>query len=276
MPGSPDLPCAPTAELIAEQAGDFEARVLERDGYNLLVAVDLRLSDGRVVPYRLSIETPTPVPKVREQPHRRLPGFCPNRHINHGGSFCMGWQTADALSVTDTETAAVWWGRLLKYLRQQVIAEKLGRWPAGEEWAHGDAAEHQWLAETCARALGADLVQALRSGRLTVAKKRGAGGFFALMNAGRRIYSVLSEPQRVATLRQACFCGSGRTLRSCADHAARAADLVAALMAWQKAETAFWEEVRGLPCCETLHKCPLRTLPEPANINSEQIAGKAA
>lgn len=276
MSGSRDRDITATAELVASLAEAHEARVLQRRGGDLLVAVDLRLSDGRVVPHLLAIDASAPIPEVREQTPARLPAFCPNRHINGGGTFCMGWQTADPLSIADEATAAVWWARLLKYLRQQEMARKLRRWPAGEEWAHGDAAVHQWRAEACARALGPGFEQALRARRLNITTRRGGAGFRALRDGPRCLYSVWSKSERVATLGQRCFCGSGRTLRSCADHADRASELVAALMAWERAEAAFWEEARGRPCCGTLFSCPLRIAPLPANLNSEQNAFRAA
>lgn len=276
MSGSSDRDATPTAELIAALADAHEAQVLRQYVGDLLIAVALRLSDGRVIPHVLSIDARSPVPKVREQTPLRLPAFCPNRHINSDGTFCMGWQTADPLSVVDAATATAWWARLLKYLRQQEIARRRGRWPAGEEWAHGDAAHHQWYAEACARALGPAFEQALKSRRLKVERRRGVARFRALTDGRRRLYSVRSNSERVATLRQACLCGSGHTLRSCADHADRAAELVAALVAWERAEAAFWEAARGRPCCGTMLTCPLRTAPGPARLDTRQIGTKAA
>ena len=66
----------------------------------------------------------------------------------------MGWEDADPLVVIDTGTAAIWWGRLLKFLNLQESTTRLRRWPSIREWAHGDAAVAQRRAEICAKALG--------------------------------------------------------------------------------------------------------------------------
>lgn len=276
MSGSSNPKPKSTADLIADQAEAYEAHVLRRSGGELLVAAALRRSDGRVVPYALSIDARSTVPKVREQTPDRLPGFCPDRHINADGTFCMGWQAADPLNVVDPTTAGEWWARLLKFLRLQELATKLHRWPGGHEWAHGDAAIPQRRAEICAKALGPAFEQALAARLLKVAKRRGRAGFKALMNGERRLYSVWIAPERVATSRQACFCGSGRTLRSCSDHADRAAELVFAIEAWERAEKEFWRLARGRPCCGTLTTCPLKTTPEPANSDAPASAQIAA
>ena len=276
MPGSSDQKPKSAAELIADQAEAYEAHVLRRRGGDLLVAVALRRSDGRVVPYALSIDAQSTVPKVREQTPDRLPGFCPDRHINSDGTFCMGWQAADPLNVIDASTAGVWWARLLRFLNLQEAARKLRRWPGSREWAHGDAAIPQYRAEVCAKALGSNFEQALAAMNLTTVRRRGRAGFAALMIGKRRLYSVWIGAQRVATLRQACFCGSGRPLCSCGDHADRAAELVFAIEARERAEKEFWQLAKGRPCCGTLATCPLRQTPEPANADAPTVTQKAA
>lgn len=276
MSGSSSPKPKSAAELLADQAEAYEAHVLRRHGGELLVAAALRRSDGRIVPYALSIDARSTVPKVREQTPDRLPGSCPDRHINADGTFCMGWQAADPLDVVDPTTAGEWWARLLKFLRLQELATKLRRWPGRHEWAHGDAAMPQRRAEICARALGPVFEQALAAGHLKVARRRGRAGFKALMHGEQRLYSVWIAPERVATLRQACFCGSGRTLQSCSDHADRAADLVSAIEAWERAEKEFWQLVRAQSCCGSLATCPLRQAPEPANADAPSVTQKAA
>lgn len=276
MSGSSNPKRKSTADLIADQAEAYEAHVLRQSGGELLVAAALRRSDGRVVPYALSIDARSTVPKVREQTPDRLPGFCPDRHINADGTFCMGWQAADPLNVVDPTAAGEWWARLLKFLRLQELATKLRRWPGGHEWAHGDAAIPQRRAEICAKALGPAFEQALTARRLKVAKRRGRAGFKALMHGERRLYSVLIIPERVATLRQACFCGSGRTLLSCSDHADRAAELVSAIEAWERAEKEFWQLASARTCCGSLAACPLSQSPTPANADAPSITLKAA
>lgn len=248
---------ADAADLIAQLAAAHEAIVLEQDGGHLVVAVSLRRPDGRTALYELAVDARTSEPKVSEKTSKKLPSFCPNRHINQDGSFCMSWRAAEPNCVTDEASAQEWWALLLKFLRLQEIATQLRRWPNNHAWAHGAAAEAQRRAEICAMALGSAIEQALTAGRLSVTRTSGQR-FVRLEDGSRRLYSVWREAKRVATLRQRCFCGSGRPLRSCADHADRAAELVTALEEWEASEREFWSELRGRTCCGTLIECPLK------------------
>jgi hypothetical protein len=249
---------ADPADLTAELAVAHEASVLERDGGHLVVAVKLRRPDGRATGYTLAVDARTTEPQVREKTPENLPAFCPNRHINQDGSFCMSWRAADLVCVTDEATAREWWSRLLKFLRLQEAATQLRRWPTKHAWAHGAAAEAQQRAETCAMALGPAFERALAGGRLRVTRRPEHPNFVRLEDGGRRLYAVWRQARRVATLRQRCFCGSGRPLCICADHADRAAELVTALEAWEAGERAFWNRFRGRACCGTLSSCPLK------------------
>ena len=246
------------AQLIAGLAQDYEAHLLQQHRGILLVALPLRLSDGRIVNYVLSIDGRSPSVVVHEQSPTRLPAFCPDRHINRGGVFCMNWQAADPLFVTDRESAIRWWSTLLEYLRLQERARQRKQWPGRVEWAHGDAAVYQRIAETCALALGPTISTALTARRLKVVRPKGQSSFLRLEDAGARLYSVWREARRVVTLRQACFCGSGRPLTGCSDHAEKAVQLVFALKFWESTEREFWESAGNTPCCQTLTVCPLR------------------
>lgn len=242
--------------LLGEQAEAHEACVLDTVGDTLSVLVRLRRASGKVVHYRLRIEASGPEPKVREEAPERLPAFCPNRHVNVGGYFCLSFSAADPLPVRDVSSAMAWWARLLKFLNLQESASTLRRWPTTREWAHGDAAKHQCRAELCAVVLGPRFAEALNQRRLS-AKPTG-NNFVRLHDGKTRLYSVWSEARRVATLRQACPCGSGQPIITCGDHAERAAELPFALLAWRKAEQEFWDSARGQTCCGTLRDCPLR------------------
>lgn len=260
MPNRNDGDDRTPAGLIAAQAVNFEASVLKRAAGQLLVEVRLRRTGGEVVDYQLTVEARTPAIQVRESEPRHLPPSCPDRHINPDGTFCMNWQTADPVRVDDAEGAEQWWAILLQYLKLQERARRLGRWPSRRQWAHGDAARHQSEAEACAAVLGDRIGNALAAGRLVITRHPGRTAFVTLQDGDRRLYSVWTGHNRVVTQRQACLCGSGRPLRRCSDHAARAADLVSALERWRKADAAFWRAARSLKCCGTLEQCPLRDL----------------
>lgn len=265
-------------DLIAARAADHEASVLAQNGDELLVVVRLLRSDGRRTSYSLTVDARSPTVRVREHAPQRLPAFCPDRHINRDGGFCMNWARADPLDVTDDTAADRWWGLLLQFLRLQERAAKLHRWPSHRQWAHGDAARHQQRAEICATALGAPFVTALEARRLHVTRTGRRPRFMRLQDGARTLYSVWVNLPRVATLRQGCPCGSGRVLRNCGDHARRAVELVEAWQAWRREEARFWEELQHMECCGTLASCPLKA--SAANLNSDSasaaLAAKAA
>lgn len=264
MPEIAEQPKA--ADLIAALAEDHEAAVLDRHGDNLRLQIDLRLTDGRIIPYRLHVEAGHAVVSVREDPVARLPIECFERHITPGGWFCMNWHTVDPLEVVDTASATRWWATLVGYLRRQESASKSGRWP-GKEWAHGKAAQAQWEAEQAAEALGPKFVAALDEKRLTVTRRRSRAGeeFLELRIDGRKAWSVQEAAERVATGRQRCVCGRGRrVLTDCGDHACDAAKLVLAMVRWRSEEERFWRARSNSPCCGSMKSCPLRAAAGPA------------
>lgn len=269
MPASSD---ASIAALVGEQAEAHEASVLGSAGDTLSVVVRLRRASGKIVNYRLLIEASGPEPKAREETPERLPTFCPNRHVNVGGYFCLSFSSEDPLPVRDVRSAAAWWARLLKFLNLQETASALRRWPTTREWAHGDAATHQCRAELCAAALGPRFTEALDQRRLSAKPSR--NGFLRLQDGKTRLYSVWSRAHRMATLRQGCPCGSGLPIIACGDHAERAAELPFALLAWRRAEQKFWEKARAQTCCGTLRDCPLRQS-VPLSANEDESAQAA-
>jgi hypothetical protein len=242
-----------TLDRLAATSGGLGA-VVARTATTLTFDFALMRADGGVSPYRLVIKARGTLVEVQEAAPLRLPAACPDRHINFGGGFCMNWQDGEPLLVADSASAELWWDTLQQYLRKQEVAERLRRWPDRGQWAHGEAARHQRQAEHAAAALGADYLEDLRSGRLSVGAER--RGFLTLLRGGRRAYAVWRQARRVATLRQACFCGSGRTLRDC--HRIEAAELVFALIAWPREEARFWASMKDQPCCGTLEECELK------------------
>jgi hypothetical protein len=250
------------AGLLAAAAPDIGATVVQRRGGRLTVSLPVqRMSRTQI--FVLEVDAQTADAEVREATPTHLPSFCPERHINKDGWFCLAFDEAEQLLVLDSQAAEAWWARTWKFLNLQLSAERLRKWPNQAAWAHGDAAPHQRRAEACARALG--LEEVLAEGALKV---RSRGDFDALLVRGRKQYSVWRRAGRAATQRQPCLCGSGLTLSDCADHAARAADLPRALTAWRREGEAFWRACKGRPCCRTIDGCPLRNASAaPANID---------
>ncbi|MFC5565295.1 E2 domain-associated cysteine-rich protein [Rubellimicrobium aerolatum] len=219
---------------------------------------------GTAPVYNIIAEIRGDVVAAREAEPVRLPAFCPERHINRDGSFCLGWDGADDLAVRDEETARAWWRRLFKFLSLQERAARRRRWPDRRAWPHGDAARHQLRAEMAAHRLGSPFTEDLAQERLEVIRKgRGAGGHgLRVQRDGRRLYSVWEGARRAVNLRQRCLCALGTgsspaVLRGCGDHADAAVELAFALRDRDIAEQDFWAQLKGTTCCGTMDGCPL-------------------
>ncbi|MDG4887822.1 MULTISPECIES: E2 domain-containing protein [unclassified Mesorhizobium] len=204
---------------------------------------------------------------AKEAKTEHLPSFCPERHINFDGTFCLYWAEVEPHEITDAEAAGRWWGKLLIFLIRQRTAAALRRWPAkGEARAHGsEAARYQAAAEASATRLGGAFERALKERRLTTFRRRlGGHDRLRLLLDGRRLLTVDMESGHVMTLRQRCKCGrgSGLPMAACSDHARVFADLAAALEGWRLAEAKFFDDFKDTPfkCCGTMDECPLRDL----------------
>jgi hypothetical protein len=246
------------ADWIADTAEDYEAEVISRDDGVVRAKIALRRADSIVSTYDVTINAVLPAVSVRETAPDRLPDFCPERHINRGGSFCMTSPTHAPLEVNSPEDAGIWWSKLLAFLRLQERAQRLRRWPDHMAWAHGCAADAQHDAECAARELGPRYEHALARRTLSVTQKRGASGdFLELRSDGRWLYAVWEKARRVATLKQPCLCGSKVQIRACGNHARAAVNLVFALQSWRIKEESFWRAHHGTVCCGTMDDCPL-------------------
>lgn len=107
---------------------------------------------GRTV-LRIRRDSEATVAVLEREEHRRFPDYCPERHTNYGGAFCLGRDKRLILSAAE---AVLWWRDLHHYLLFQVIAEQTGRWPAAHALSHGIAADHELKAREAARALAAE------------------------------------------------------------------------------------------------------------------------
>ncbi len=249
--------------LLAGLASDFNATILSQSTHDFVFRLPLPRADGFVRTYEISARSRSSVVSAKETAPTFLPSFCPERHINLDATFCMNWQERDDLSVVDDQTAKRWWSTLVKFLLLQERAHRLRRWPSTKQRAHGDAAKYQQEALVAAEQLGADFSRDIEQGRIRVAFRR-IGGFpvLRIFRGNVWTYSVRLDLRRVINLRQRCICARGgeprpRVLRSCGAHAKAAADLAIAIHEQEKAEKAFWEGMRGKPCCRTMKYCPL-------------------
>jgi|UPI0004724DD7 hypothetical protein len=252
-------------QLLAEIADDFGAAVLQRLPHRLDVTIPVPMPDGRSLIYNITAELTGGTISARESAPIRLPAFCPDRHINENSTFCLGWARVDPLEVISQDSAWSWWARLLKFLRLQERAGRLGRWPDHRAWAHGDAAVHQLRAEKAADRLGPAYVEHLARNRLSVTR-RGSGAHgpgLRIMADGTWLYSIWEKAARAVNLRRRCICEAGtghqpKVLSSCGDHAEAAVELALAVRDREREEQRFWADFEGKPCCGTMKDCPLR------------------
>lgn len=252
-------------DILASCAADFGAVETARTRFELAVQLPVPLADGRSHTYRLVIAIFGGAATAREEKPLLLPAFCPERHINRDGSFCLFWRAVDDIVIDSVSAARAWWETLIRFLQQQVRAARLRHWPDAKARAHGEkAAVHQLRAERAADRLGAPFPDDLAAGRLTVGVSNSSvhGPTVRLLRDARRLYSVWHRERRVVNQRQPCLCPKGLqrrpvVLKSCGEHGRAAADLAIALQSMEEEERRFWKDFDGAQCCGTMDGCPL-------------------
>lgn len=258
--------------FIADVAADYSATVTHLASSEVELTVNIHRADRRVVSYDIVAYQKGDDVFAKEKTPFRLPAFCPERHINSDGSFCLYWQEHDAMGIADAAAAHRWWQTLREFLLLQERVAKLGRWP-GEGWAHGAAAHHQNQAETAAAALGQAMLEALQEGRLLVKGgpkvSRPNGPTLRVYLDGVHIYTVWRKIECVTNKRRPCICARGKMscrnkFRSCGDHALQAARFATSMLEWKEAEDAFWKVFADATCCGTCDDCPLRKIADTA------------
>ncbi|WP_366512437.1 E2 domain-associated cysteine-rich protein [Hyphomicrobium sp.] len=251
-------------DLLAGKAPEFGVTILTRSGARLTATVPVPMPDGSAPSYSIVMEAAGPMVPAREEVPVRLPAFCPERHINADGSFCLGWEKVDPLAVNDESDAWSWWARLIKFLRLQERAARRRCWPDSRAWAHGAAAAQQLRAEHAAARLGEPFVDDIARNLLTVARlgTSSNGPALRVYRDGVRIFSVWELAKRPVNLRRRCLCKKGETrrpavLRNCGTHKQDAVDLAFSLRDRAREEAKFWKTLEGRVCCGTMDGCPL-------------------
>lgn len=245
-------------DLAIQEVGSFNGKLIRKGTADAEFHLPVLVADGSVTDFCLSVRAAGDQLVPKEASPLHLPSCCPNRHINRDGSFCITWSSRLPIRIIDATSAAAWWDTVYRFLQEQHRAAKKRRWPTKNDWAHGNAAHEQLRAETAAAELGGRFPEDLRNGRLAVKKK---GHFYRLTCSDGWLYSVWFRFERVATLRQVCFCPDGAhkriALLSCGGHAKAAADLVLGIVGREAEERRFWKALKGQPCCGTMDNCPL-------------------
>lgn len=252
--------------LIEALAAEFFSVAKARTADSMNLHVDLMTASERVVPFDLTLKRqPDQTVTAKESVPLNLPHFCPERHINHDGSFCL-FISDEAIKLINEETARAWLETLWKFLKVQLRVEKRRAWPDDNAWAHGSAAAHQRKVEQAVKSLGPRFVTAYAKRQIAFDETRGKkrGKILRLLIKGVPVFSVFLNRRRVINHKQRCFCDcmgkkKRKRLRGCSDHAQRGADLVLGLRDWKTAEEKFWEIFKDRACCNTCDACPLKS-----------------
>lgn len=225
----------------------------------------ITLASGHQHVFELELTFTGDLVSVCERPvGATLPFFCPDRHINLGGSFCLGWGTDNPNAITDADAARVWWSALARYLAHQVNATKRGVWPGREHGrAHGDSAKDQAIAEGAAERLGSRFSAHARSGQFKVrSDKRPGHARLELWHAGKRLARVSTRTEELVGEHTPCPCDApaGSQITECGGHAADLSEFILAHYKWRKADREFMGQLakKGFACCGTLSSCGLR------------------
>lgn len=194
----------------------------------------------------------------------KLPTLCPNRHLNTGGSFCLGLRE-DLIHLSAEE-----WFLLIKdFLKIQISVSKNKFWPKiYPQWSHGeDAAKYQKIVENNLRVidlkkLGFDL------NKLYLIKKDNKAfpnsEYYFLYHKSELV--LMSFKDKVHNKRASCICNnagkkSHSTIGKCKNKCAKLLfDTVYYEEKRKFAEKEFWDffKNQNAKCCNTMKECGLK------------------
>jgi hypothetical protein len=215
------------AEKVHVRAAPARASGLMTRNYTLLVTLEV----GELTVRESEIEN-------------LLPKFCPERHVNDGGSFCLGIHAGSGI---DNDYAArAWWRKLKVFLTCQDTAQETGRWPDFAQLSHGEAGEIEVEAEIVANSLDrlADFRRAVRFDAGPIA--------LGLSKVNKSNGQLLNG-------RAACLCGRvdrrGRAVLRRTCH--KLGCPVELEFKRRQATRRFWKAMNGRACCRSMLNCPL-------------------
>lgn len=252
--------------LILDLAGAFNATGELTSETTAGLNIMLERMDGRVASYGIQVRSEGNKLRARECGSHHLPSFCPERHINSDGSFCLYWEGSERLDVVDEASARVWMETLIQFLRSQERAARMRRWPSSKAWAHGSAAKYQLQAMQATAVLGNSFFVKLEEGSLSIhvrpRRGRNPDSIVEVKQDGVHLFSIWKSRRMVVNRRKKCFCGANgprrpKRIGRCENHDAAALALAEALLGWKTAEELFWKGLQGSKCCGTCDECPL-------------------
>jgi hypothetical protein len=188
-----------------------------------------------------------------------LPACCPERHINPGGSFCVGLRAGEG--ITD-ETASAWWEKLRAFILCQETATETGLWPSEAQLSHGEGGEVELGAERAAEQLGL-----LPDYREAVAFGTG------LIASG--LAKINKKTGLLRNGRSACICGRvDRHRRAVLRRECHRSGLGCPIVLEQRRRIKvdeYWRGLRGQACCGTMRECPLKEAADPISVPAPTV-----
>jgi hypothetical protein len=263
MNSSSTLPIS--LQFIRDAAiGEFNFSCVSSSTKLLIDFVVLR-NDGQKIVFNIEVFDEAGKLGVKESTPCILPEFCPNRHINKGGTFCLGWNDTESDDICDKSSAQLWLSKVHRFLELQLRAQNKKKWVGEKEWAHGKAAQYQHQVECLLKELNSTYLQsAYDSGELSVELVTGSRRerLFRLKSKGTHIYTAWISTKTTSGRNRTCLCGCSikrkrHKLRKCSVHAKVLYELIQSLWNMFEEDERFWRFFHGSLCCKTLEKCRL-------------------
>jgi hypothetical protein len=241
--------------------------VIDKDGeteFEFHLAVPR--ASGRADVFNLRVQDLGAGAFVFEVPPYRLPRACVERHINHDGSFCLGWTATGTRMIIDVAGARMFWVDLDRFLQYQLVASDTGRWPDPQNArAHGSAAVFQDKAEQLAAQLGPSLLTDLKRGNLTVCiDRRWRQEHWELLRNSEKIARMRKGEGTLSAMRAPCPCDASKAVPievgACGNHAELLARLTSSIYHWRTLHATFVRQALadGQQCCGAMENCELK------------------
>jgi hypothetical protein len=194
--------------------------------------------------------------RVKQRDPALWPEGCPERHIEWGGTFCLGKGTP-LRPGTDAE-ADTWWEWLSEFLQAQFFADRNGFWPT-RFLHHGFAADVQLKMEELAAGtfFAEDVRQALDEGTGWL-----TGTLPRLTKDRSQLINLRSPcPRGCSTRKTKLPKGARRTCYPILRRGCSQRELVLSLVKLEyerrRKEVEFWKQHPRKVCCGTMRDCPL-------------------
>lgn len=260
-----------TLYLIYSETPDWAKLIDFKEGISFNIIASPSLNGGiKGQSYDLNIKVQEAKIVVQETDNLSyLPKFCPERHINYNGTFCIGLNTGN--NILNREDAATWWQHLKEFLQDQQYANKYNHWPRDKWLSHGsEAAEHHLEMEKLANRIGweEEINQALeyKIGWL-------GGNLPKLVKDSKKLINQRSSCPRGCYTKKgyskkpSCICNDSEKENQYGLHKPvtrrRCPNLeVVSQLIWhetkrRQAEKEFWNRFKNEKCCGTMDNCRL-------------------